>query len=270
LQGDAKDWKAALSCVRQWRSKSPTDTAGAAAEVRILARAGQLDEAQAAARNFAGNNPTRFAAAAQAFTAAGSYDLGEKWGRQAVTFAKDKPDIIAAQLAVGDACRARALTKEPDDREADVAKALTAYKAVWALSPGHPAAGYPLAALQAREGKEAGAAYAVVQDLRKGVYSGQMVSGDRLTLEQLDVLGDVYRLSKHAGDAVTLFREAVKQRYSHEPRVLLQLGLAYRDENLHRDAAPVLLEAEQAALERADAALAEAARQAREKLEIKK
>ena len=100
-----------------------------------------------------------------------------------------------------------------------------------------------------------------------------MISGDRLTVDQLDVLGDVYRISKHPGDAVTLFREAVQERYPHEPRVLLQFGLACLacgDQKLMNDAAALLLQAEQAALERSDATVAEAARTARGKLEEKK
>src|SRR5262249_33938671 len=123
----------------------------------------------------------------------------------------------------------------------------------------------------ARERKEeADAAYAIVQDVRRGLHSDRMISGDRLTVEQLDVLGDVYRTSNHAGDAVTLFREAVHERYQHEPRVLLQFGLACRDQKLPPDAAAILLQAAQAALERSDAAVAEAARTARGKLEEKK
>jgi hypothetical protein len=86
------------------------------------------------------------------------------------------------------------------------------------------------------------------------VYSEQVVSGDRLTVEQLDILGHVYRASKHPGEAVTLLGEAVKQRYKREPRVLLQLALAYRDLNKPRDAMAVLTQAQIAALERADSA----------------
>jgi hypothetical protein len=275
LQADARNYTSALSAVRDWRAKNPTDAAGAAAEVRILTRSGHMDEAQKVARNFAGNDAALLATIARAFADAEAYDAAEAWGQEALKNARNKSndgkrDIIAAQLAIGDACRARALTKQGGARQADIEKALTAYKTVWELKPGLPAAGYPLAALQAREHNEAGAAYAVMQDVRKGTHSGRMVSGDRLSVEQLDVLGDVYRVSKHAADAVTLFREAVQQRYQHEPRVLLQFGLACRDQNLSRDAAAILLRAEQAALERADTAVADAARTARGKLEDKR
>jgi hypothetical protein len=270
LQADARNYKSALSAVREWRAKNPQDAAGASAELRILTRAGQMGEVQKVASVFAGNNAKLLTTVSRAFADAEAYDAAEAWGHEALKNAKDKPnDIIAAQLAIADACRARALTKQSSDRQADVEKALAAYKAVWQLKPGLPAAGYPLAALQAREHDEAGAAYAVVQDVRKGMYSGRMVSGDRLSVEQLDVLGDVYRISKHAGDAVTLFREAVAQRYEHEPRVLLQFGLACRDQNLPGDAAAILLRAEQSALERADTAVADAARTARTKLDGK-
>jgi hypothetical protein len=102
------------------------------------------------------------------------------------------------------------------------------------------------------------------------MHGERMVSGDRLTLEQLEVLGDVYRMSNHPGDAVMLFREAVEQRYRHEPRVLLQFGLACRDQKLWGDAAAVLVQAEKAALERSERTVAEAARTARGQLEGKK
>src|SRR5262249_10865210 len=219
-------------------------------------------------------------AVARAFADAKAYDQAEAWGQRAVQAAKDKADVVAAQLAVGDACKARALSKQDDARHADVEKALAAYKEVWKLMPGHPAAGYSMAYWQAKERSNEGeAAYAVAQDARKGRYSQRLLGGERLTLEQLNVLAAVYRASKHAGDAVTLFREAVK-RYPQEPMVHLQLGLAYRDQNMPRDAVAVLTTAQTAALQKADAAtdaaqrahwqaVADEARAEREKLEGK-
>jgi hypothetical protein len=253
LRARAKDFTGALDAVRQWRAKDPKDAAGAAAEVRLLAQSGKTAEAERAGEAFAGSNPAALLTVARAFADAMAYDLAEAWGRRAVQAAKDKADVVAAQLVVGDACRARASSREGDARKADVEKALTAYKAVWVLAPGNPAAGYPLAALQATDPDQAGAAYAIVQDARKGRHSGNTITGDRLTLEQLGILGDVYRLSKHAGEAITAYREAVK-RYPREPRLLLPLGRIYRDQNMRGDAAAVLTEAQIAALERADAA----------------
>jgi hypothetical protein len=258
LRAQANDFRGALDDVQNWRAKDPKDAAGAAAEVRLLVQCDGKKEAEHAAEAFAGSSPAALVTVARAFADAKAYALAEAWGRRALQAAKNnKADVIAAQLVVGDACRAAGLSQEGDARKAAVDKALTAYKAVWELAPGNPAAGYPLAALQATDPDKAGAAYAVAQDLRKGVYSEQIVSGDRLTVEQLDILGQVYRASKHPGEAVTLLGEAVKQRYKREPRVLLQLALAYRDLNKPRDAMAVLTQAEIAALERADSAPAD-------------
>jgi tetratricopeptide (TPR) repeat protein len=270
LQADAGNYEPALRVIGDWRGKNPKDPAGAAAEARILVRARRTEEALRVARSFAGKNPNLLVIVSRAFTDAEAYDEAESLGQEALKNAKDKPDIIAARLAVADACRARAMTKQGAARKADVEKALAEYLAVWELSPGNPAAGYPLAALQAREHNEADAAYAVVQDARKGMHGERMVSVDRLTLEQLEILGDVYRMSNHPGDAVMLFREAVEQRYRHDPRVLLQFGLACRDQKLWDKAAAVLSQAEKAALERSDRSVAEAARTVRASLESKK
>jgi lipopolysaccharide biosynthesis regulator YciM len=270
LQAEGGELQPALATIRDWRAKNPKDPAGTLTESRILARSGQSGEALRVARSFAGNDPELLASVSSTFTAAGAYNTAETLAEEALKSAKDKTAVIAARLALADAYRTRAATKQGAERKAAVEKALTEYKAVWELSPGNPAAGYPLAALQAREHNEADAAYAVVQDVRKGMHGERMVSGDRLTLEQLEVLGDVYRLSNHPGDAVMLFREAVEQRYRHEPRILLQFGLACRDQKLWDDAAAVFAQAEKAAVERSDRTVAEAARTARASLEEKR
>jgi tetratricopeptide (TPR) repeat protein len=277
----AGDLPGALEYVRQWREKNPADAEGLTAEVRLLVKAGKLADAEQAAEGYAkGKDATSMLVAARAFAAARAYDQAEAYGRKAVEGASQNRAILAeANLVVGDACMDRARSKQGDARKADVEKALAAYKAVWALQPGNPAAGLHMAYLQAKEQNEADAAYAVAQQARKGLYSQRMIGGDRLSLEQLDILGDVYRLSKHAGDAVALFREAVK-RYPQEPGVHLQLGLAYRDQRMVREAMSALSQAQLTAQQRADTAkdadqkarwqsIADNARKEREKLEIK-
>jgi hypothetical protein len=269
----------ALASVRQWRAKNPKDSAGAAAEVRLLVLSNKIDEAQKAGDAYAGDNAAALVTVGRAFLAAKAYNQAEAYGRRALQAAKEKADTVAAQLVIGDACRARALAQAHEARKNDVEKALAAYKAAWALTPGNPAAGYPLASLQALECNEGDAAYAVVQSARKGLNGERMVSGDRLSVDQLETLADVYRIAKHTGDSVMLLQEAVKQHYKREPRVLLRLGLAYRDQKMLGNASAVLLQAEQAALERADAApadqksrweaVAEKARMEREKLDGK-
>jgi predicted Zn-dependent protease len=254
LSEQAKDLTGALHYAQQWRAQDAQDAAGAAAEVRLLAKAGKTDDAERVGKAYAEGNAAALVTVARAFAAAGAYDQAEAWARRAVQAARDKADVVAAHLAVGDACKARALSKMGDARRADVDKALAAYKQVWTLMPGQSAAGYAMAYLQATErSNESEAAYAVAQDARTGRYSQRLLGGDRLTLEQLDVLAAVYRASKHAGDSVTLFREALK-RYPQEPMVHLHLGLAYRDQNMPRDAVATLTAAQTAALEKADAA----------------
>jgi hypothetical protein len=285
----AKDMPGALEYVRQWRSQNPSDARGLAAEVRLLVKSGKADEANRVAGQFAAEamkakNPDEQAAlltVARAFASAKAYDQAEDWGRKAVAAAdkKGKDAVIAAQMVVGNACMARALSEQGDARKADVDKAVTAYDAVWKLVPGHRAAGIRMAYLRAKERKEADAAYQAAQDARKGRYSQKMLGGDRLSVDELESLSEIYRASKHAGEATNLLRDAVK-RYPQEPKVYLQLGLAYRDQRMLRDAVLTLNQAQLSAQQKADAAkdaeqkarwqvLADEARTEREKLESK-
>src|SRR5262249_61764039 len=111
-------------------------------------------------------------AASRASASAKAYDQAEAWGRTAVAAAdkKGKDAVIAAQMVVGNACMARAMTEQGDARKADVDKAVAAYQAVWTLVPGHRGAGIRMAYLRAKERKEGDAAYQAAQDARKGRY----------------------------------------------------------------------------------------------------
>lgn len=289
MREHAKDLPGALEYVRQYHSQNPTDRRGLAAEVRLLTKAGKVDEANKAADQFVADamkakDADEYAArlaVARAFASAKAYDQAEKWGREAVAAAdkKGKDAVIAAQMVVGNACMARAMAEQGDARKADVDKAVAAYDAVWKLVPGHRGAGIRMAYLRAKERKEADAAYQAAQDARKGRYSQKMLGGDRLSVDELESLGEIYRASKHAGEATMLLREAVK-RYPQEPKVYMQLGLAYRDQRMVRDAVLNLNQAQLSAQQKADAAkdadqkarwqaLADEARTEREKLEVK-
>src|SRR5262249_34062864 len=145
--------------------------------------------------------------------------------------------------------------------------------------PGHRGAGIRMAYLQAKERKEGDAAYQAAQDARKGRYSQKMLGGDRLSVDETKSLSEIYRASKHAPEATMLLREAAK-RYPQEPEVYLQLGLAYRDQRMARDAVLTLNQAQLLAQQKADAAkdaeqktrwqaVADEARTEREKLEVK-
>jgi hypothetical protein len=285
----AGDLRGALQYVEQWREKNPTDADGLTAHVRLLVKAKKVDEAGKVADQFLADTQkaknadeyTTLLTGARAFADAKAYDQAEAWGQKALAAAdkKDKAAIVDAQMVLGEAYTARAMAEQGDARKADVEKALTAYKAVWTLMPGHRAAGIRMAYLQAKERKQGEAAYAAAQDSRKGPYSQKMIGGDRLSLEQLGALGEIYRTSGHAGEAVTLFRDAVK-RYPLEPMVHQQLGLACRDQRMNRDAVLALNQAQLLAQQKADAAkdaeqktrwqaVADEARTEREKIEFK-
>jgi hypothetical protein len=289
MREHAKDLPGALEYVRQWRGQNPTDSRGLAAEVRLLVKSGKVDEANKTAEQFVADamkakdadEHAALLAVARAFASAKAYDQAEEWGRKAVAAAdkKSRDAVIAAQMVVGNACMARAMTEQGDARKADVDKAVAAYQAVWTLVPGHRGAGIRMAYLQAKERKEGDAAYQAAQDARKGRYSQKMLGGDRLSVDETKSLGEIYRASKHAGEATILLREAAK-RYPQEPEVYLQLGLAYRDQRMARDAVMTLNQAQLLAQQKADAAkdaeqkarwqaVADEARTEREKLEVK-
>jgi tetratricopeptide (TPR) repeat protein len=289
MREHAKDMPGALEYVRQWRGQNPTDRRGLAAEVRLLVKAGKVDEANKSAEQFVADSMkakdadehAALLTVARAFASARAYDQAEEWGRKAVAAAdkKGKDAVIAAQMVVGNACLARAMAEQGDARKADVDKAIAAYQAVWTLVPGHRGAGIRMAYLRAKERKEGDAAYQTAQDARKGRYSQKMLGGDRLSVDELESLSEVYRASKHAPEATMLLREAAK-RYPQEPKVYYQLGLAYRDQRMVRDAVLTLNQAQLSAQQKADAAkdpdqkarwqaMADEARTEREKLEVK-
>ncbi|HZT81045.1 MAG TPA: tetratricopeptide repeat protein [Gemmataceae bacterium] len=130
------------------------------------------------------------------------------------------------QLLLGSIYLERSKGKKGDDRKADVDKAIEAFQKVWKQSPGQFVAGNNLAWLQNEERKQPQAAYAIVQEVRKGRFSGRPLSGDRLNLNFLDTLGVIYRAAERPQEAVAVFKEAA-QRYTREPQVFLHLADSY-------------------------------------------
>src|SRR5439155_10923740 len=56
LSEQAKDLTGALHYVQQWRAQDATNAAGAAAEVRLLAKAGKINEAERVGKSYAEGN----------------------------------------------------------------------------------------------------------------------------------------------------------------------------------------------------------------------
>jgi hypothetical protein len=254
-QEAARDYGGALSWVGLWRNRAPEDLAGLQAQVRLLARAGRGQEAEALAEKVLTEAKTaepkqeRAAAFAQAFLAGQALDRAEAWGRRAVTLAASLPEarrqaaVVEAELLLADVY----LKRGQRDR------ALDAYKAAYEKSPGHPTAGAQLARLLCQERGEAEAAFAVVQQVRQGRYSRKPISGDRWPLDLLETFGLVYREARHYKEAVELFGEAAR-RYGDEPRVYLQLGRSYGGLKQFRAALDNLNKAARMATDKADAA----------------
>jgi len=113
--------------------------------------------------------------------------------------------------------------------------AIADYDAVWKSTPGNLIAGNNLAWLLVKEKHEPARALELVLEVRKGKYSQQPVSAERLPLEFLDTLGVVLRSNDKNKDALTLFKEALV-RYAREPRVVMHLGLSQKALGLKQEA----------------------------------
>src|SRR5262249_36495731 len=144
----------------------------------------------------------------------------EAWARRALTAAApsandaDKNQTLVAQLLLANIDRQMTQKEKPDSprRKELLTRAIELYEAVHRANPSNLVAGNNLAYLLVQERKDAEGARAVVEDLRKGRYSGKPISGDRLHPSFLDTLGTVYRAAGQNELAVQLFKEAA-QRY---------------------------------------------------------
>jgi tetratricopeptide (TPR) repeat protein len=174
----------------------------------------------------------RFAAA---FQQAKSYAEAEKWLTQRAMPLVDKlPEdarkvertglrLVQATLYLE---QGRLLKEGSPERAKFMDQAIQVYDDIYKEYPGHLVAGNNLAWLLVKEKKEPARALGLVEQVRKGRLSGQAVSPERLELEFLDTLGEVYLANGMNKESLDLFKEATDKRYAREPRVLIYLGRA--------------------------------------------
>jgi tetratricopeptide (TPR) repeat protein len=171
-------------------------------------------------------------AVARGYLAAGALDDAETWLDKKAAAVPDQPrtDSVEGrtrvQLLRGDVCFARSQrVHEPAVQAQCIDAAIEAYRKAQQLSPDDVTAANNLAWLLAHERHDGQAAYALVPVLRRS-RSGEVLSGDGLSLQVLDTLGVVYAHAGHAAEAVQLFEEATS-RYRGEPSVYLHLARSY-------------------------------------------
>jgi tetratricopeptide (TPR) repeat protein len=242
----AGDYTGALAWARAWRTNVPDDDQSLRAIVRVTVHSGG-DAVRVVEAERQRMNPEREFnaawAAAQGFFDARAYQQAEYWASKALAQTERGSAILSIQLLLG----------ETYNRLGQSEKAIEVYRTVWKDHPGHFTAGMKLAWLLDQSFGQADAAYAILHQLRHGRFSQRPISGDRLSLEFLNVVGVVCRDSHHAKEAVALFEEAA-QRYTDEPLVYLHLGRAYADRNRPQEATQNLEKAAQLAEKRARSA----------------
>jgi hypothetical protein len=182
---------------------------------------------------------------ASAFQQAGAYAEAEKWlSERALPLLDKLPEgtrkgnRVGLKLVRGTLYmeQGRRLKEGSPERAQFMDRAIQEYDEVYREVPGHLVAGNNLAWLLVTEKNQPARAVAVVEEVRKGKYSRQPVSPERLPLEFLDTIGVVYRAANMNQEALTLFKEAVRQRYAQEPRLLMHLALAQAALGLKSDA----------------------------------
>lgn len=265
-----KDYDRALTWLAAWLERKPDDTTALQVRVKLLVLAGRIQEVNPLAEQvLARPQPTasdeerarREADVAMnvtlGFITAQALDRAEEWALRAATAARRLPakytdEAVTAEQLLGDVYIKRGLREPPSDlRKTFLNKAIDQYRLLYEKVPGHLLAGNNLAWLLAQERGEPEAALAVVEQMRQGKYSRKPVSGDRLPLDVLDTMGEVYRGAGRYRDAVELFSEA-SQRYPDEPRVFLHLGRSYAGLKEYRAALDSLTRASRLATEQAD------------------
>jgi hypothetical protein len=146
------------------------------------------------------------------------------------------------QLARGALCveEGRGLKEGSPERAKLMDQAIKDYDDVYKARPGHLIAGNNLAWLLVKEKGQPAQALDLIETVRKGKYSQQPISPDRLPLELLDTLGVVYRANGKNQESLEVFKEAAAKHYAKEPRVLMYLGLAQEAMGQRADAAATL------------------------------
>lgn len=241
----AKEANRALTWASRWHKEFPNDMGGAAAEVQQLAKAGRLDDARATADAFVATQEKRAVERAGLISAKGIKDFDPKaavadlrWHlrlelavalqrggalKEAETrldeLVKEKPDRVAAQLALGEIYLSRKAWPE----------AVRLYSSVLKADKHNVIAGNNLGWVLATQLKQPQQALQVLREVSKGRYSGRPLPGDRMHPELLDTLGTVYRLLDRPElyEEMRKLFEPARRRYANDPRMDLHLGLAY-------------------------------------------
>jgi hypothetical protein len=174
-------------------------------------------------------------AAIKAFTDGEAFALAEEWltKRAEPLFVKLPEDVrkvnhigylnARGTLAVR---QGRKLKENSPEREKFMNAAIQDYSDVLKEDPHDLVAGNNLAWLMVKEKNDPARALAVIEEVRKGKNSGQPITPERLSLELLDTMGVVYRANNMKTESLALFKEATRERYAHEPRLLFHLGMA--------------------------------------------
>jgi tetratricopeptide (TPR) repeat protein len=265
-----KKYKEALEWVRKWRTKQPDDLIGFRAEVRVLARDGQVKKAEEIGEAFLKDQMRRLQenlaeaekkapapkdekekeqrakakedalivgelsvvrAISGGFHEGRAYADAERWLRErGLPLVEKLPEParknnrVGLQMVLGTLYVEQARDEKDKAKRAALAdKAIAIYQQVWKDSPGNVAAGNNLAWLLNEEKDNPGAALNIIEEVRKGRFSQQPITGERMNLEVLDTLGTILRANGKNEEAEQLFQEAT-QRYGGEPRVLVHLG----------------------------------------------
>ena len=161
--------------------------------------------------------------------------------------------LLQAHCLLGDINRSLAhSTSNEGDRTRYVDQAIAEYRLVFKDEPHHADAACRLAELLTMQRGEADTGFEVLQRYRE-TRTGGLLTGDRLSLDVLEVAGPVFQAAHRYREALTLFSQA-EQRYRREPAVLYHLGRAYVALKQYPEAAAKLRQAADLAAEKAVAA----------------
>ncbi len=114
-------------------------------------------------------------------------------------------------------------------------KAIAAFNAVRSADPRNFQAGVYLARLLVQERSQADAACAVLDESLKGPYGQRPMTGDRLTLDTIELIGKCYCGTRQFETAGFIFEKA-PERYGEEPLIFLYLGRCLTGVGKYREA----------------------------------
>ncbi len=222
----------ARQAYREGREQVPDDLRLAAAEIGLLIRSDQLDEAKKLADEVAGAEPDFRVCVAlgQAFYRAQQAEIARVWWQRAMGLAGEQ-EKLSLHLILGES--AALLGREKSDPQL-LAEARDHFAAVLQQRPTSMTAANNLAWLLAHHLGDPEEAIRVAEQARGGA------SPAELPVNFVDTLASVYRLGGRTADAKALLQEALASK-PDVPMLIYQLGLVYVDEK-QPEAARGLLE----------------------------